>query len=85
VRQASRQFQLAQEKVKRLDVSILPRSKGIRDKTLKQLQGGQVDTLAYLQSQRDYVEIVRQYRDALIELRRAALHINTVVGMRIAY
>ncbi len=85
VRQAYRDYQLAAEKVKRLDASILPRAKTIRDKTLTQLRGGQVDTLAYLQSQRDYVEVVRQYRDALVDLRRAALHVNTVVGVRLAY
>lgn len=85
VRQAYRDYQLAAEKVKRLDASILPRAKTIRDKTLTQLRGGQVDTLAYLQSQRDYVDVVRQYRDALVDLRRAALHVNTVVGVRLAY
>jgi cobalt-zinc-cadmium efflux system outer membrane protein len=85
VRQSARECQVAAEKVRRLDESILPRAKNIRDKTLVQLQGGQVDSLVYLQSQREYVEIVRQYRDALIELRRAALHVNTVVGMRLVY
>ena len=85
VRQAFREYQMTSDKVKRLDATILPRAKTIRDKTLVQLRGGQVDTLAYLQSQRDYVEVVRQYRDALIALRRAALHINTVVGIRLVY
>ncbi len=85
VRQSARECQVAVEKVKRLDESILPRAKNIRDKTLAQLQGGQVDSLVYLQSQREYVEIVRQYRDALVDLRRAALHVNTVVGVRLVY
>lgn len=85
VRQSWRECQVAAEKVKRLDESILPRAKNIRDKTLVQLEAGQIDSLVYLQSQREYVEIVRQYRDALIELRRAALHVNTVVGMKLVY
>jgi hypothetical protein len=28
---------------------------------------------------------VRQYRDTLLELRRAALRINTAVGIRLVY
>lgn len=83
VRQSALECQVAMEKVKRLDEAILPRAKNVRDKTLTQLKGGQVDSLTYLQAQRDYVEIVRQYRDALVELRRAALRVNTVVGLRL--
>lgn len=83
VRQAYRDLQTAHDKVQRLDATILPRAQTIREKTLTQLRGGQIDTLAYLQAQRDYVEVVRQYRDALIDLRRAALRINTVIGMRL--
>lgn len=83
VRRSHRDCQVAAEKVKRLDTSILPRAKHVRDTTLVQLQGGQVDAFAYQQAQKDYVEIVRQYRDALIELRRAALKVNTVVGLRL--
>jgi outer membrane protein, heavy metal efflux system len=85
VRQAFRSYQVAREKVRRLDTTILPRAKSIREKTFQLLKGGQVDMLAYLQGQRDYVEVVRQYRDALVEQRRAALRINTVAGVRIVY
>ena len=49
------------------------------------MRGGQVDSLAYLQAQREYVDVVRQFRDALIDLRRAALRVNTVVGVRLVY
>lgn len=85
VRQAHRDLQTTLDKVQRLDTAILPRAQTIREKTLAQLRGGQIDTLTYLQAQRDYVEVIRQYRDALIDLRRAALHINTVVGIRLSY
>jgi len=52
---------------------------------LAQVRGGQADMLTYLQAQRDYVDVVRQYRDTLLELRRAALRINTAVGIRLVY
>jgi len=85
VRQGAHDFQVAHAKVKRLTETILPKSRTIRDKTLAQLRAGQIDTLTYLQAQREYVEIVRQHRDALITLRRAALQINTAVAVRIVY
>ncbi len=84
-RQAYRDFDVARDKTRRLESVILPRSRAIRDKTLVQMRGGQVDVLSYLQAQREYVDVVRQFRDSLIDLRRAALRINTVVGMRLVY
>ena len=85
VRQAFRDFELAVEKSRRLETVILPRVRSIRDKTFQQMQGGRVDVLAYLQTQREYADIVRQFRDSLIDLRLAALRINTVAGVRIVY
>lgn len=84
-RQAYRDLEAARDKTERLEAVILPRARAIRDKTLAQMRGGQVDALSYLQAQREYVDVVRQFRDALIELRRAALRINTVVGVRLVY
>ena len=52
---------------------------------MTQVRGGQADMLDYLQAQREYVDVVRQYRDALLDLRRAALRVNTVAGIRIVY
>jgi len=84
-RQAYRDLEAARAKTERLEAVILPRAHAIRDKTLAQMRGGQVDALSYLQAQREYVDVVRQFRDALIDLRRAALRINTVVGVRLVY
>jgi len=84
-RQAYRDLEAARDKVHRLETVILPRARTIRDKTLVQMRGGQVDVLSYLQAQREYVDVVRQFRDAQIDLRRAALGINTAVGLRLVY
>jgi cobalt-zinc-cadmium efflux system outer membrane protein len=85
VRQAYRDFEVAVEKSRRLEMTIIPRVRSIRDKTLEQLRGGRIDLLAYIQTQREYADIVRQFRDALIDVRLAALRINTVTGVRIVY
>ncbi len=37
----------------------------------------------YLAAQREYNELVRQYRDTLVAHRRAMLKLNTVVGQRL--
>lgn len=83
VRQAMKAVRTSSAKVRRLENSILPASQKVREQVLAQLQAGQIDALTYLQARRDYVDIVRQYRDALIQLRRDTLHVNTVVGMRL--
>ncbi len=83
VRQAMQAVRTSSAKVRRLETSILPASQKVREQVLAQLQAGQIDALTYLQARRDYVDIVRQYRDALIQLRRDTLHVNTVVGMRL--
>jgi|GEM_PF-1024255 cobalt-zinc-cadmium efflux system outer membrane protein len=85
VRQVASEVDVARKRAERLETTIVPRARRIRDLTLAQVQGGQADMLAYLQSQREYVDVVRQYRDALLDLRRAALRINTAIGMRIVY
>ena len=41
------------------------------------------DELAFLTAERDYDQIVRQYRDALVRHRLAMLRLNTAVGSRI--
>ena len=85
VRQAASEVEVARKRAERLETTILPRARRIRDLTLAQVRGGQADMLTYLQAQRDYVDVVRQYRDTLLELRRAALRINTAVGIRLVY
>jgi cobalt-zinc-cadmium efflux system outer membrane protein len=44
---------------------------------------GEEDVNAYYSAERDYNEIVRQYRDALLRHRRSMLRLNTSVGQRI--
>jgi len=85
VSQVASEVEIARTRVVRLETTILPRARRIRDMTMIQVRGGQSDMLAYLQAQREYVDVVRQYRDALLDLRRAALRVNTVTGIRLVY
>ena len=85
VHQVVADVDVARQRADRFQTKLLPRARRIRDLTLTQVRGGQADMLAYLQSQREYVDVVRQYRDSLLDLRRAALRVNTVTGIRLVY
>ncbi len=83
VTQARDEYESSLAAVKRIEGTILPRSKRIHDASLNLLRQGEISALDYLNAQRDYNDVVRQYRDALIRHRRAMLRLNTAVGMRI--
>ncbi|MBV8128403.1 MAG: TolC family protein [Planctomycetaceae bacterium] len=69
--------------VERLELSILPRARRLRDQKYGLYTQGQEHIVTYLNAQRDYNEVVRQYRDTLIRHRRSMLRLNTAVGQRI--
>ena len=69
--------------VQRLERGILPRARRLRDRKFALYTQGQEDIVTYLNAQRDYNEVVRQYRDTLIRHRRSMLRLNTAVGQRI--
>jgi cobalt-zinc-cadmium efflux system outer membrane protein len=77
------EYLASRDTVNRLEESILPRSKRIRDGSLRLLEQGETSTIDYLAAQREYNDIVRQYRDALVRHRRSMLRLNTAVGRRI--
>jgi cobalt-zinc-cadmium efflux system outer membrane protein len=55
----------------------------VLDTILVQFTEGEVDALAYLNAQRSYNDIVRQYRDTVVRHRRSMLRLNTVIGRRL--
>jgi outer membrane protein, heavy metal efflux system len=69
--------------VSRMQDSILPRAKRIHQASLRLLEQNETSAVEYLASQREYNDVVRQYRDALVRHRRSMLHLNTAVGRRI--
>lgn len=69
--------------MQRLERGILPRARRLRDQKYTLYTQGQENIVTYLNAQRDYNEVVRQYRDTLIRHRRSMLRLNTAVGQRI--
>lgn len=83
VDQAFAEYQAARRAVERLQTTTLPRAKRMRDGAQRLVTQGEMGVIEYLNAQRDYNEIVRQYRDSVVRYRRGMLHLNTVVSERL--
>ena len=83
VRQAHLGYLNAKAAVERLEGAVLHRARHVRDVKYGLLTKGQERVLAFLDAQREYNEIVRQYRETLVRRRRSILKLNTVVGQRL--
>lgn len=83
VERASLDYASTRSAAKRLERGILPRARRLRDQKYTLYTQGQENIVSYLNAQRDYNEVVRQYRDALIRHRRSMLRLNTAVGQRV--
>ncbi|MFO0888419.1 MAG: TolC family protein [Isosphaeraceae bacterium] len=81
--EAAREFELSREAVIELEREVLPASRRVRDAAFRRFQGGETSALEYLAAQRQYNDVVRQYRDALVRHRRSMLDLNTAVGIRV--
>ena len=83
VRKAREQYAVSRASVERIERDLLPASRQVLSTASELYQSGQENLAFYLNAQRDYNEIVRQYRDTLVRHRRNMLNLNTVVGQRI--
>ena len=83
VEEAVREYELSRESVIEYRKQILPASKSVRDTAFDLWKGGESNAITYLEAQQEYNDVVRQYRDALVRHRRAALDLNTAVGIRV--
>lgn len=83
VDEAILEFQLSREAMLELESEVLPAAKRVKDSAYRRLQGGQTSAIEYREAQKEYNEVVRLYRDALVRHRRSMLDLNTAVGARI--
>jgi cobalt-zinc-cadmium efflux system outer membrane protein len=83
VEEAIREFELSRDVVINLEREVVPASRRVRNSAMERWQGGETSVLEYFEAQRDYNEVVKQYRNALVRHRRAMLDLNTTVGTRI--
>jgi cobalt-zinc-cadmium efflux system outer membrane protein len=71
------------EGVKELERETLPAVRKARDDAYREYRRDPAKSGDYLDEQREYNEVVQQYRNALIELRQDMLDLNTAVGLRV--
>jgi cobalt-zinc-cadmium efflux system outer membrane protein len=83
VQRAWQAHQTADKGLERLEKGIVPRARRYRDDQYRLFTAGEQDIAAYYNAERDYNDVIVQYRDALIRHRRSMLRLNTVVGQRI--
>ena len=83
VQRAYLEYTTTEAAVRRYQNDILPRARRIRDDKLRLFKAGTESVLTYLNAQKDYNDVVRQYMETLVRHRRAALHLNTTLGQRL--
>ncbi len=83
VEEAVREFDLSRQSVIELDREVIPASKRVLDSSYRRWQTGEISAIEYIDAQKDYNEVVRRFRDALVRHRNAMLDLNTAVGARI--
>jgi cobalt-zinc-cadmium efflux system outer membrane protein len=83
VDEAVREFSLSRDTVLELEREVLPASRRVRDTAFRRFQGGETSAIDFIEAQKDYNEVVRRFRDALVRHRNSMLDINTAVATRI--
>ncbi len=83
VDQALAEHQAARNAFERLETGTLPRAQRMRDGAKRLVTSGEMGIIEYLNAQRDYNEVVRQYRDSVVRFRRSTMRLNTVISERL--
>jgi cobalt-zinc-cadmium efflux system outer membrane protein len=83
VEQAEQEYQVTRAAVSRIEGELLPGARRLLSDTEQFYRAGEADLISYLTAQRDYNDVVRQYRDTLVRHRRSMLRLNTAVGQRL--
>lgn len=83
VRQAEREYHVTRAAVEHIERDLLPGARRIRDESFRRYSQGEAALVDYLLAQRDYNDIVRQYRDTQVRHRKSMFALNTAVGVRL--
>jgi cobalt-zinc-cadmium efflux system outer membrane protein len=83
VQLAEREYQISRLAIGRIERELLPRASQVRDDTKRLFEGGEVNSVVYLNAEKDYNDTVKQYLDTMVRHRRSMLNLNTVLGQRV--
>jgi cobalt-zinc-cadmium efflux system outer membrane protein len=80
---AVREFEASLRSFRDLEKTVVPSARKIRDTAFARFRGGETSSIEFFAAQKDYNDVVRSYRDAVVRHRRAMLDLNTAVGARV--
>ncbi len=80
---AVREFNLSLDSALQIEREIIPSSRKVREAARRRYQGGETSAIQFIEAQKDYNDVIKIYRDALVRHRRAMLDLNTAVGTRV--
>jgi cobalt-zinc-cadmium efflux system outer membrane protein len=81
VRQAQREYEVTRAYVDRFERGVLVTARAALDDTRALFLAGELpDVTRFLAAQKEYNDLVRQYRDTAIRHRRSMIGLNTAVG-----
>src|SRR5579875_727981 len=83
VQYAATEYAVSQEVVQQYEHDILPDARALREEQDRLFSTGQTSFDSWLEAQREYEEIVREYLEALAYHRRTMLRLNSAVGQRL--
>ncbi len=81
--QADEEYDLSLESLEQIERDVLPTASKNLVNARRLYVGGESNVLDYLNAQRDYNEIVRQYFTIVVRHRRSMLDLNTALGRRV--
>lgn len=83
VAQAYQEYQTSLEMVRKIEKDVLPDAEMVLSDSRRLFFGGEKDVTYYLNAQRDYNDLVKQYLDTMVRHRRSMLALNTALGHRV--
>jgi cobalt-zinc-cadmium efflux system outer membrane protein len=83
VQLAEKEYEITRLAISRIERELLPRATLVRDDTKRLFEGGEVNSVAYLNAEKDYNDTVKIYLDTMVRHRRSMLNLNTVLGQRV--
>lgn len=83
VRQAATDYAVSRRSVEHFEHEIVPEAQSVLAEKQRLFESGTEGIDVLLTARKDYYDVVRQYREALLRHRRAMLRLNTAVGQRL--
>jgi cobalt-zinc-cadmium efflux system outer membrane protein len=83
VRLAEREFRRSRESLEQVETKLVPRARELVERYRRRLAAGEIGADEFQEHVQTMAEVAQQHREGVVRHRRAALQLNTAVGMRL--